>query len=436
MVANITRALMSASEVTRGVRRREILAGAIAMPALGAAKTTAAAAIGDDAHWATIAAEYDRPPGIVQLEHGNWGAMARPVREAHVRHMMRVNRDTSYYARRSMGTDIVAAQKSVADLLGVAPDEVALTRNATEALRTLIMGYRRLQPGDQVLYADHDYDAMQHCMDALRTRRGVDVVRISLPEAASDDALIEAYAKAINAHPRLKLILLTHLGHRSGMMLPVAEISDLARSRGADVIVDAAHSFGQIDYRIPDLRADFVGINLHKWMGAPLGIGAMIVRRARVADIDRDPASDPASETGIRGLAHIGTTDFAAILTLPDALAFLNRAGPLADRAKRLRALRDHWVDLVREDAHISVLTSDAPGMAGAITSFRLMGERSAAGNAAFAKRLLDEFGIFTVMRTGLSGGACIRVTPSLASSMEDVDRLARALRDIVSKGA
>ena len=429
---------MSGSDGMTLLHRRDMIAGAAAVPLLTALPTAGAAAGPanrplDERHWRGVAAQYDRPSGVIQLEHGNWGAMARPVREAFVRHVERVNRDTSYYARRSMGGDLQAAHGAVATLLGVDPSELLLIRNATEALRALILGYRKLQPGDTVVYADHDYDSMQHCMMALAARRKVQVVRLALPEGASQDALRDAYAAAFRTYPRVRLVLLTHLGHRTGVVLPVAEISDLARAYGADVIVDAAHSLGQLDFKVPDLRADFVGVNLHKWIGAPLGIGAMIVRTGRTADIEPDPAADPEADRGIRALVHTGTTDFAAALTLPDALRFLDSAGPLSARVARLSALRDRWVQPLRAVPGISILTNDEPGACGAITAFRLNGDTSEAGNRVLVTRLLETFGIFTVVRTGLSGGACVRVTPSLASSMSDPDHLVRALGQLAS---
>lgn len=425
------------------MKRRDLLASLAIAPIAGAACVKQAALPGE-AYWNRIASLYDRPSGVVQLEHGNWGTMARPVRDAYFRQLDRVNRDTSFYARRTMGPDLAHAHRTVATLLGVPADEVVLTRNATEALRALIAGYKRLQPGDAVLYADHDYDAMQHCMAALRDVRGVEVIRIALPHPASYQGLIDAYAAALAAHPRVRLVLLTHLGHRSGLVLPVSEITALAKMNGADVIVDAAHSLGQLDFKLPELGADFIGINLHKWIGAPLGVGAMVVRNGRHRDIARDPASDPERDQGVAALHHRGTVDFAAILTLPDAIAFQDSIGAAA-RAARLRDLRNRWTSQLRDVPGIEILTPEDSRLHGAITSFRLTGADTATGTGTgtgqadhhdlFAARLLKEFGVFTVARSGLSGGPCIRVTPALANRMTDCDTLADAVKAVLRKG-
>ncbi|MGK6323692.1 aminotransferase class V-fold PLP-dependent enzyme, partial [Sphingomonas sp. DT-51] len=226
-------------------------------------------------------------------------------------------------------------------------------------------------------------------------------------------------------------ILLTHLSHRTGLVLPVREIAALARSRGIDVIVDAAHSWQQLDFTLPDLDCDFVGLTGHKWLGAPLGVGMIHVRSAALAKIDRDPAEEPGGADSLRCRVHTGTLDYAAQLTVPAALAF-QRAIGRPRRAARLRWLRDRWVGAARRIDGVDVLTPDDPALHGGITSFRLRGVVDTQGNRAVAARLLDRHRIFTVHRDGAAKGACVRVTPALFTRASDVDALAAALTDIV----
>jgi selenocysteine lyase/cysteine desulfurase len=405
---------------------RRTLLGAAALPF--AAAPAAAVAAGDE--WDAIAREYDMTREVIQLEHGNWGMMSRPVLAAYRATVERVNRDTSYYARRTMIGDLAAARAALASAMGVAVDEITFTRNATEAMKVLILQYNRLKPNDAVLFADLDYDSMQTSMESLAARRGVRVIKIALPEPATRSSLVEAYRTAFDANPAIKLALVTHLSHRTGLVLPVAEIATMARKRGIDVLVDAAHSVGQLDFRLPDLKADFIGINLHKWIGAPLGVGAVYIRRERVGAIDADPAEDPKS-SDIVARVHTGTVDYAAQLTVPTALAFQASVGATR-REARLKALRDRWVHAVRDLPQVQILTPEDPRLYGAITAFRLRGRVSHEDNVALAKTLLDRYRIFTVHRDGLASGSCVRVTPALASRMSDVDALASAIRSLV----
>jgi selenocysteine lyase/cysteine desulfurase len=272
---------------------------------------------------------------------------------------------------------------------------------------------------------------MQTSMQSLASRRGVKVIKIGLPEPASRQSVIDAYRAAFGANPAIKMALLTHVSHRTGLVLPIAQITRMARERGIDTVVDAAHGVGQLDVRLPDLEADFIGINLHKWIGAPLGVGAIYIRRERMSAIDPDPAEDP-SATDIRARVHTGTPDYAAQLTVPVALSFQAAIGS-ARREARLRALRDRWVHQVISLPNVQILTPEEPGMYGAITAFRLRGRTSHQDNVRLAKALLDKHRIFTVNRDGLSSGSCVRVTPALASRMSDCDALASAIRSLVS---
>lgn len=417
------------------LNRREMLMGAAAAPVAGrleAAPLPSGARPGDESYWSSIAAQYDVIDDVIQLENGNWGMMARPVLAQYEMAVRRVNRATSYYARRGLGPDLLAVRNRVAAKLGVSPEEIAFTRNATEALKALIGGYNGLRAGDAVLYADLDYDSMQACCDSLQQSRGVEVVRIALPEPATHQGLIDHYEAALRANPRVRLILLTHLSHRTGLVVPVREIVAMARARGVDAIVDAAHSWGQLDFSLPDLGADFVGLNLHKWIGAPLGVGLLYIRKTKTDRIDPDIANAPPFAATAQARVHTGTVDFAALLTVAAALDFQDSIGD-APRAARLRYLRDRWVDALRNSPEIEILTPSDSRLYGGITSFRLAGRTSEAENIALAKQLLDDHGIFSVHRNGPAKGACVRITPALFNGPGDMDALAKAIKALAA---
>lgn len=387
----------------------------------------------DESYWREVAAQYAITDAVTNLEAGYWGMMAAPVLAAYHRHVDRVNRENSYFARRQFPGLSQQARARTAAALGVDAGEIAFARNATEALQTIIGQYARVQAGDAVMYADIDYPAMQMAMNALAARRGARVVTLDLPEPATYDGLIDVYRRALDANPRTKLLLLTYPSNKNGLMPPVREIVALANARGVDTVLDAAHAFGQVPLSLPGLGAPFAGVNLHKWIGAPVGVAALYVRRDALDRIDRAHGDDGPPER-IDSRIHTGTTDFAAVMTVPEALDFQERIG-FARKAARLRFLRDAWVLPARAIDGVDILVPDTPGLVGAITSFRMRGERSREGNARLAQVLLDEFGIFTVARSGLAAGDCVRVTPALYSTPADAAKLVDALREVARRG-
>ncbi|TYO64556.1 aminotransferase class V-fold PLP-dependent enzyme [Bradyrhizobium hipponense] len=388
---------------------------------------SAAAIFADKTYWGAVRGLYAVTPEVANLENGYWGIMAEPVRREFIRQTDMVNYENTCYVRQRSAADFEGVRTNVAAAVGAAVEEIALTRGATEALQLLIGGYNRLKPGDAVLYADLDYDSMQYAMNALKARRGVDVVKFNVPEPATRQGVLDAYARAFEVTPKARVLLLTHVSNRTGLVMPVAEIVRMAKARSIDTIVDAAHSWGQLDFKVSELAADFVGFNLHKWIGAPLGVGFLYIRKERLADIDRDMGDEDFPETEIRSRVHTGTLNFAAVLTVPAAVALHQQIGAVAKQA-RLRYLRDYWVRRVRAFKDVEILTPDEVGLYGAITSFRVAGKTSKADNEAIVAELRDSYKVLTVRRAGVAKGQCIRVTPALYTQEADLDRLVDAL--------
>lgn len=390
----------------------------------------------DEAFWQSVAEQYDVTRNITNLENGYWGIMSKPVLSEYQRLSAWVNRENTHYARFDWGKTYRILHEKTADFLGVEADEIVLTRGATEALQALIGGFNKLRPGDTVLYADLDYSEMKNAMAWLADRRQVNAVKLTFPEPTRDRPLAEAdiirfYEEALDANPNTKLLLLTHLNNWTGLIIPVKKIADMARGRGIDVILDAAHSVGQVDFSISDLGCDFVGVNLHKWVGAPIGCGVIYIRKSRIADIDTFMGRNPGSNN-VKDRIDTGTHNFAAHMTIPAAIDFHNRIGTVA-KENRLRYLRDIWVFAAREMKGLTVLTPDDPAMVAGLTSFRLEGVTSTADNNALMRRLAEEYGVLTTRRTGPARGDCIRVTPSFYNTEEDMMKLVGALRAITT---
>jgi selenocysteine lyase/cysteine desulfurase len=404
------------------------------MPALAPLTTPLAEAARDEAYWEKVRGMYVVTDQVINLEAGYFGLMSQPVLAAYHRHLDRVNRENSFFARRAYPALFVAARNRVASFVGAQPTELMLARGATEVLQALISQYKRVGAGDTVMYADLDYNAMQWAMNELAERRGATVARLDIPEPASHAAILEAYTRALDANPRTKLLLLTHCNNKTGLLLPVKDIAALAHARDVDVVVDAAHSFGQVPLTVEELGADFVGLNLHKWIGAPVGAGAMYIREGKLDRIDRAHADESAPLSAIESRLHTGTSNFATVLAIPDAIDFQQSLG-IPQKAARLRYLRDRWVHAVRDVPGVQVLTPEDAALTGAITAFRLHGRGTREANAGLTKTLLDEFNIFTFQRTGLAKGDCVRVTPTLYNTPADCDRLAAAIKTIAARG-
>jgi selenocysteine lyase/cysteine desulfurase len=248
-----------------------------------------------------------------------------------------------------------------------------------------------------------------------------------IPEPATRQGVIDAYSTALDANPNVRMMLVTHCSHKTGLIIPVADIVAQARARNVDVLVDAAHSWGQVPLTVNSLGADFVGFTLQKWIAGPVGLGAVYIRNNRLAAIDPMMGDEDAPADSILNRVHTGTVNFAAALTAPAALDFHDRVGA-ANKAARLRYLRDRWVGAVRGLPGVQILTPDDHDLAAGITSFRLNGGTSSDHNQRLIETLRDRYRLFTARRTGIARGDCVRITPAIYNSAADVDRLAAAI--------
>lgn len=384
----------------------------------------------DEAFWREVATYYDRTEGIINLEHGYWGKMSRPVLEAYQQATAMVNTQNSYYARRQYGHDLGNSTQRVADALGVSPDEIVITRNATEAIHALLLNYQGLEPGDKVLYADIDYPSFQNTMSWLEQGRGVTAVQLNVPGQATQEQLLALYRQAFKEHPGLKLALVTHASNQNGLVLPVQAIAREARSRGIDVVCDCAQSWGLLDFRLPELDVDWAGFNLHKWIGSPVGVGALYMRKGTLEKVSPYPGESDPQNMSVARRIHTATSNFAANLAIPAALDFHQSLGG-DNKEARLRYLRSLWTDEAADMDRIEVLGGGDEASWSGLASFRLRGHATGEDARSLQQRLEHEFGIFTVARFALNSGACVRITPQVFTSSDEIGQLVDALRSM-----
>jgi len=381
-----------------------------------------------------LPSHFDVEAGVHNLENGYWGIMPRVVADTYVRQCIEVNRTNSVWARNVLpgGACLNAggreSRAAIAQLVGCLPEEIAITRSGSEGLQMLIVNYKNLKPGDAVIHCDLDYDAMIAAMDWLGDHRGAQVVKFAMPEPATTANILATYHDVLERTPNAKLLLITQISNRTGLVIPAREIVAMARARGVDTIVDASHAIACLDFKLDDLGADFAGWSVHKWTAAPLGTGAMYIRKNRIPDINIAYDNHEVPPDDISARVPAGTVDFAALLTIPTAVDFHFAIGAAA-KEKHLRGLRDRWVKAVADLPNVDICVPDDPARYCAITSFRLKGMNTDEAAQRVQKQLFDRHRVHTIWRKGVAKGPVIRVTPGLFTTNADVDALAAALR-------
>lgn len=377
----------------------------------------------DERYWKRIARKYYQvADDHINLENGYYGIQPKPVLQAFHRNITIANEQAARFARKDFPGIAAAVKKELAAFLEVSDEEIIITRNATEALNIVIQGYP-FKAGDEVLLNQLDYFSMIEAFRMLEKRGQLKVNAFDMPLLPqNDDEIVEVYRKAITEKTRV--ILLTHVSNINGLIIPVQKIAAMAKAKGIDIITDSAHALGQIQFSLPQLGSDFVGLNLHKWMGNPVGAGVLYIKKERIKEMKPLFGDVTAAESSINKLAHFGTTPFAVIMTIPESLAFHRMLG-IDKISKRLHYLKSTWVNAVKDHSNMEMVTP--VNLSGAIASFRIRNKTS----AEVADHLFKEHKIFTVARQlGIQG--CVRVTPAIYNSIDDVQKLVEAIKMFV----
>lgn len=377
----------------------------------------------DDDFWTALRGGYRLQEGRINLENGYYSMQSQEVLEAFIERVRALNLDASYYMRTRMGADKRAIQSRVAALAGCGADELIITRNTTESLDTVIAGFD-WKPGDEAVMAEQDYGAMRDMFKLQARRYGMINKDVSLPlDPKSDDEIVNLYASAIT--PKTRLLMCCHVVNISGHILPVRKIAEMAHARGVQVMVDGAHAFAQLDFRIPDLGVDYYGASMHKWLGTPLGAGILYVKKERIAGLWPIFGDSGFADTDIRKLNHTGTTPVHTELAINDAIDFHERIG-VARKEARLRFLQRYWTDKVRGTPNIQVNTPTDPARSCAIANVGI----ASMSPGDLAKVLLEKHRIWTVgINTANVRG--VRVTPHVFTTTAELDTLVTALKTL-----
>jgi selenocysteine lyase/cysteine desulfurase len=394
---------------------------------LAATRGTPAEVAQNEDFWFQVRAAFTPDDSLINLQSGGVSPSPRVVQDALKRYLDYSNTVPTYTMWEVLEPQEEHVRQRLARGWGVDPEEVAIVRGTSEGMQICQNGMD-LEAGDEVLTTNQDYVRMIWTYQQLERRLGIKLRQFSIPVPAEDPAEVVRLFES-NITPRTRAIHMCHMINLSGQILPVREVADLAHSRGIPLIVDGAHSFAHIDFKIPDLGCDYFATSLHKWLFAPHGTGLLYVRRDRVRDLWPLTAAPAELDDDIRKFEEIGTRPVANALAIGEALTFHQGLGPQRKEA-RLLYLRDYWMNRLREHDRIRWNTSQKPGMAGGIANFDIPGVHLPTLN----QWLFDEYGIVTHV-TEHPEYTGFRVSPSVFTTLEELDRFCDAVETGMERG-
>jgi selenocysteine lyase/cysteine desulfurase len=380
----------------------------------------------DEDYWSVIQRSYTVNSNIIILNNGGVSPSPLVVQQAVERYNELSNQGPSYYMWRVLDQGREPLREKLALLAGALPDEIAVDRNATEALNTIIYGLP-LVKGDEVIGTKQDYPHMVSAYRQRALREGIVYKQISFEfPIENDEEIVKAYENAIT--PKTKIIHVTHIINWVGQIMPVRKISDMAHKHGVEVVCDGAHTFGLLDFKIPDLHCDYFGTSLHKFLSAPIGSGMMWIKKEKISKIWPLLCDDNPNSGDIRKFENIGTRSFPIEQGIGEAVNFQNAIGNKR-KEERIRYLKNYWASKVQHIPKVKLHTSLKPEYSCAICGVSVDGMTPGELDSA----LFSQYKIHTV---GIvyENIKCVRVTPHVYTTLNDLDKLVKAITEIAGK--
>jgi selenocysteine lyase/cysteine desulfurase len=379
----------------------------------------------DEDFWRAIQQSYTVSPNIINLNNGGVSPSPLVVQQAVERYNQLSNEGPSYYMWRILDQGREPLREKLANLAGTLPDEIAVNRNATESLNTIIYGID-LKRGDEVIGTKQDYPHMIQAYRQRAMREGIVYKQLSFDFPIEDDEqIVKAFEDAITQ--KTKLLHVTHIINWLGQIMPVRKICDMAHAKGIEVVVDGAHSFGLLDFKIPDLNCDYFGTSLHKFLSAPIGSGMMWVKKEHIEKTWTLLCDDKPLSGDIRKFENLGTRSFPIEQGIGEAINFHEGIGSKR-KEERIRYLKNYWASKVQQFPKVKLHTSLNPKYSCAICGVSIDGMTP----GELDSKLFNNYKIHTV---GIvwENISCVRVTPHVYTTINDLDKLVKAIEEIAA---
>ena len=379
----------------------------------------------DEDFWFNIRESFLVDRNLINLNNGGVSPSPKIVVETEKRLLEIENMTPTYYMWRILDPGVERVRARLARAFGCDREEIAITRNASEALEIVQLGLD-LKRGDEVITTNQDYPRMISTWQQREDRDGIVLkqLKFTVPPP-SMEYLTKLIEDAIT--PRTRVIHICHMTNRTGQIFPVKQICGMARSRGIEVIVDGAHSFAQFPFTQADLDCDYFGTSLHKWLLAPIGTGMLYMKRSKIGKIWPMMPAERSLKEDIRKFEQVGTHPASQRNAITEALNFHESIG--AERkAERFRYLRQRWTERLRPLKGVRILNSDDPQQSCAIGFVSIDG----LDPVKLVGYLFNKHRVWTTVVDTPGEYRGLRVTPNVYTTLEEIDTFADVMESVI----
>lgn len=369
---------------------------------------------------------------VTYLNHGAFGSAPRPVLEERRRWQDQIDANPMGLYRRVMNEAIDRSRLATARFLGADDEGVALCLNATTGISAVLASFT-LAEGDRILTTDHVYGTVLWAAQAAAQRAGAEVDIAQVPLAADDEEMISAILGEVNENTRLAI--LDHISSATAKLFPIQRLVQELHERGVKVLIDAAHAPGAVPVRLEALGADYWTGNLHKWACTPRGTAALYAAPHLREDLESVPISWRRPEGFPHSFSKIATEDVTGWLAAPAALKFFEELGWDSVRVRNNK-LAYEGQRLVAQEIGVSLDGMPGRGAPDYAIPMRVLPIPGVEPTREAAVELTDRLALEYAIECPVdswNGQALLRVSAQLYNSIADFERLAMALKTLLS---
>lgn len=376
---------------------------------------------GEEEFWYYIQQAFTVSSYLINLNNGGVSPAPKTVQEAMKRYYDYSNEAPSYFMWRVLDQGRESLRSNLAKAAGCSAEEIAINRNSSEGLETIIFGLQ-LKEGDEVVVAKQDYPNVVNAWKQREQRDSIKIIWVNLElPSENEHYIVQQYVNAFT--PKTKAVNVTHIINWNGQIIPVRKIADEARKRGIDVLVDGAHSFAHFEFNIPALGADYFATSLHKWLYAPIGSGMLYVKKDKIKNVYPMFASDNPLKEDIRKFEHLGTRPFYIEQAIGKALEFHDMIG-IERKQKRLHYLKNYWMERVKDLKNVKFSTSMDPKWGCAIGMVSVDGKKPGDLDSYLYNN--HKVHTTTIQWENING---VRITPNVYTTTKNLDVLVQGIR-------
>eukprot|EP01125_Pyxidicula_operculata_P014174 TRINITY_DN4710_c0_g1_i1.p1 TRINITY_DN4710_c0_g1~~TRINITY_DN4710_c0_g1_i1.p1 ORF type:complete len:428 (-),score=72.32 TRINITY_DN4710_c0_g1_i1:81-1364(-) len=259
------------------------------------------------------------------LNHGSYGSVPKVVFDAQMQWKLKMQENPVQFNSNKVLKYITNSLINLSEFVGSDPEDLVFVENASTGVCSVLESYP-FDSGDTIVYLDLLYQAVDYTLQHVANKKKLTLKQVTVDIPVDFDRLLVDFEKALD-DKTTKMCVIDHITSKTGLVLPIEKLIEIAHKKNVKVLVDGAHAVGQVPINLKKIGADFYTSNCHKWLFAPVGCAFLYVKKEYQNLIYPLCTSHGFKEGYNARFGFTATRDYTAYFTMNTALFFYKAIG-------------------------------------------------------------------------------------------------------------